>query len=147
MSEETRRVLDLLSQGKTTVDEADQLLKAVAAADAAPAESAPDAQANAGGAPKWIRISVHKPANDRRGDKDVNIRVPVAIVKGGMRLGALIAPFAGEKVASRMRERGYDLDLSKLDDAAIDAMLKDLGEMNIDVDNGKAQVRITCERA
>jgi hypothetical protein len=147
MSEETRRVLDLLSQGKITVDEADQLLKAVAAADAAPAEPAADAQPNAGGAPKWIRINVHKPANDRRGDKDVNIRVPVAIVKGGMRLGALIAPFAGEKVASRMRERGFDLDLSKLDDAAIDAMLKDLGEMNIEVDNGKAQVRITCERA
>jgi hypothetical protein len=147
MSEETRRVLDLLSQGKITVDEADQLLKAVAAADAAPVEATTDAQANTGGAPKWIRINVHKPANDRRGDKDVNIRVPVAIVKGGMRLGALIAPFAGEKVASRMRERGFDLDLSKLDDAAIDAMLKDLGELNIEVDNGKAQVRITCERA
>jgi hypothetical protein len=147
MSEETRRVLDLLSQGKITVDEADQLLKAVAAADAAPAEPVADAQANTGGAPKWIRIDVHKPANERRGDKDVNIRVPVAVVKGGMRLGALIAPFAGEKVASRMRERGFDLDLSKLDDAAIDAMLKDLGEMNIEVDNGKAEVRITCERA
>jgi hypothetical protein len=147
MSEETRRVLDMLSQGKITVDEADQLLKAVAAADAAPAESIADAQPNTGGAPKWIRINVHKPANDRRGDKDVNIRVPVAIIKGGMRLGALIAPLAGEKVASRMRERGFDLDLSKLDDAAIDAMLKDLGEMNIEVDNGKAQVRITCERA
>jgi len=44
-----------------------------------------------------------------------------------------------------LREQGIDLDLSKLDPAAIETMLKDLGEMNIDIDSGKAQVRITCE--
>jgi len=46
---------------------------------------------------------------------------------------------------ARLREQGIDLDLSELDPAAIEAMLKDLGEMNIDIDSGKAQVRITCE--
>ena len=38
-----------------------------------------------------------------------------------------------------------DVDLSKLDPAMIESMLDELGEVNIDVDSGRAQVRITAE--
>jgi hypothetical protein len=142
MSEETRRVLDLLAQGKVTVDEADRLLRAIQNAEADQGPKAGEAERPA---PRYLRINVHKTATDRRPDQDVNIRVPIAIVKGGMRLGALIAPLAGEHVASRMREHGLDLDLTKLDAASIESILKEMGEVNIDVDSGKQQVRITCE--
>ncbi len=71
--------------------------------------------------------------------------MPIAIVKSGMRLGALIPGMAGEQVSARLRERGLDLDFSKLDAAAIDEVLKELGDANIEIDAGKAQVRITCE--
>jgi SHOCT-like domain len=143
MSDDTRRVLDLLAQGKITVDEADRLLKAVAAA-------APSAEAASGpGAvprPRWLRINIQKQAEDRHGEtKNVNVRVPISFVKGGMRLGALIAPFAGEKAIARLRERGYDLDLSRLDAEAIETWLKDVDDLNVHIDNGKEQVRITCE--
>ena len=63
----------------------------------------------------------------------------------GMRLGALIPGLAGDQVAKTMREKGLDVDFTKLDAAAIDSVLKDLSETNIDIDDGKAQVRITCE--
>ena len=152
MSDDTRRVLDLLAQGKVTVDEADRLLSAIGAAPA------PDAGApNAGPAdrpkPRYVRITIHKPAKDwagldwtaRRGDKDVNIRVPIAIVKSGMRLGSLIPGLAGEQVAARLRQKGLDIDFSKLDGAAIESILKELSDTNIDIDSGRAQVRITCE--
>jgi hypothetical protein len=151
-TDDTRRILDLLAQGKITVDEAAQLLKAVGAATAP--EPAGDAPAGDDGAPRprWIRINVHKPANENRKAKDVNIRVPVAVMKGGMRLGAIIASFAGEKAAQRMRERGMDLDLakisgdlSKMNGPEFDQFLKTLDDVNIEVDDGKAQVRITCE--
>jgi hypothetical protein len=141
-SDDTRRVLDLLAQGKITVDEADRLLKALTAH--APSDAPPEVEADAK-KPRWLRINVHKPANDHRREKDVNIRVPIAVVKGGMRLGALIAPLAGEHAARKMRERGFDLDLSKLDGPAFESLLKDMEEVNIEVDNGKEQVRITCE--
>jgi hypothetical protein len=142
VSEETRRVLDLLAQGKITVDEADQLLRAVGGpAASGTAETAKDAgQPSA----RWVRIKVHKPKDGGR-EKDVNIRVPIAIVKSGIRLGALIPGLAGERVAARLRERGLDVDWSKLDAATIDAILRDLGEANIEIDDGRAQVRITCE--
>jgi hypothetical protein len=143
MSDETRRVLDLLAQGKVTVDEADQLLRAIAAPPPDAAASTP----NEGERPKprYVRIAVHKPAKEGHRDKDVNIRVPIAIVKSGMRLGALIPGLAGEEFAAKMRERGLDVDFSKLDAAAIESVLKELGDTNIEIDSGKAQVRITCE--
>ena len=97
-TDETRRILDMVSQGKITVDEADRLLKALAAEKADTGASA-----RGGRTPSWFRINIHKLANEHRQAKDVNIRVPVAVMKGGMRLGAIIATFAGEKAAQRMK--------------------------------------------
>ena len=94
---------------------------------------------------RWLRISIHKTGKEGHRDKDVNIRVPIAIVKTGMRLGALIPGLAGDQVARKMREKGLDVDFTKLDAAAIESVLKGLSDTNIEIDDGKAQVRITCE--
>jgi hypothetical protein len=142
MSDETRRVLDLLAQGKITVDEADQLLRALSnqpsRADVPPAGDVPPAK------PRFIRIHVHKPGREGREAKDVNIRVPMSIVRGGMRLGTMI-PGLQDHVYARLRERGMDIDLAKLDPAVLESMLSELGEVNIDVSGTGEQVRITCE--
>jgi hypothetical protein len=151
-TDDTRRILDMLSQGKITVDEADRLIKALTAerpAETATADTATDGRPGV----RWIRINIHKPAKDQtHRPKDVNIRVPIAVVKGGMRLGAIIATFAGEKAAQQMKERGLDLDLSaingdlsKMNGAEFDTFMKSLDDMNIEIDDGKSQVRITAE--
>src|SRR5713101_2534806 len=140
MSDETRRVLDLLSQNKITVDEADQLLRAIGAPPHA--ETAPKTGGDTARKARFIRIAVHKLAHGRHTDKDVNIRVPMAIVKSGMRLGAILPGLVGDKVTARLRERGLDVDWSKLDPAMIEAVLSELGDVAIDVDSGEAQVRI-----
>jgi hypothetical protein len=151
MSDETRRVLDLLAQGKVTVDEADQLLRAMASPDAAAQTEGQARPAAASGADsgrpnaRWVRIAVHKEGAEGHKHKDVNIRVPIAIVKSGMRLGALIPGLAGEQVAAKMRERGVDVDWSKLDAAAIESILKGLDDTNIEIESGRAQVRISLE--
>jgi hypothetical protein len=148
MNDDTRRVLEMLAQGKVTVEEADELLRALGGARQADT----DADTDRTSAPRWVRIHVHKLPTDGRESKDVNIRVPIAVVKGGMRLGAIIATFAGGKAAERMKERGVDLDLSringdfsKMNGAEFDAFMKSLDDVNIEVDDGNSQVRITCE--
>ena len=151
-TEDTRRILDMLSQGKITVDEADRLIKAMSTdrpADTAAAQKLSDSRQPV----RWFRINIHKPARDEaHKPKDVSIRVPIAVVKGGMRLGAIIATFAGEKAAQRMKERGLDLDLatingdlSRMNGTEFDTFMKSLEEMNIEIDDGKSQVRITAE--
>ena len=152
MSDDTRRILDLLTQGKVTVDEAEKLIAAIIAPAAQAAAPADGADASERPAPKWIRINVLKQRKEGKEDKEVNIRVPIAVVKGGMRLGAIIATFAGEKAAQRMKDRGIDLDLSKINGdfsrmngAEFDAFMKSLDDMHIEIEDGKSQVRITCE--
>ena len=142
MSDETRRVLDLLAQNKITVDEADQLLRAIGAARP---EAAPKPDGDAARKARYIRIAVHKPAHGFKSDKDVNIRVPIAIIRSGMRLGAILPGVIGDKVTARLRERGLDIDLSKLDPSMIETVLGEIGDVGIDVDSNDAQVRITCE--
>ena len=101
---------------------------------------------------RWIRINIQKPANDGHKAKNVNIRVPIAVVKGGMRLGAIIGTFAGDKAARRMKAQGLDIDLAKISSdlsqmngPEFDEFLRTLHETNIEIDDGKAQVRITAE--
>ena len=142
MNDEMRRVLELLAQGKVSVDEADQLLRALTdqppRADAAPAPEPPPA-----GKPRFIRIQVHKPGKDGREAKTVNIRVPMAVVRSGMRLGTMI-PGWQHWMGARVRDRGIDLDFSKLDPQELETLLGKMGEIDIDNDNGE-HVRITCE--
>jgi len=142
MSDESRRVLELLSQGKISVDEADQLLRALK--DQGHHAEAQSEVASTPAKPRFMRIHVRKPGKDGREDKDVNIRVPLAVIRGGMRLGTMI-PGLHASMNARLRERGIDVDLSKIDPAALESMLSDMGEINIDVEQSGEQVRITYE--
>jgi len=143
MSDETRRVLDLLAQGKLTVDEAHQLLKALGEQPQRPGVT-PQADTTDLPKPRFVRIHVHKPGRDGREPKEVNIRVPLAVVRGGMRLGTMI-PGWQEWMQAHARERGKDVEFGTLDPEALESLLRDAGEMNIDVSGTGERVRITLE--
>ncbi len=81
MSEDTRRVLEMLSQGKVSVQEAEQLLDAV---------TAPSQLEERKQEPRYFRILVNKPAREGKKAENVNVRVPITVVRGGLRLGALV---------------------------------------------------------
>lgn len=135
MNEETRKVLEMLSEGKVSVQEAEQLLNAVST----PAGQAADDRKVE---PKYFRILVNKPAREGRKAETVNVRVPMTVVRGGLRLGALIPGMLGRKKIQL--GNGNELDLSKVTYADLEAMIKDIGELTVDVD-GEEQVRIRCE--
>src|SRR5689334_24691058 len=134
MSEETRKVLEMLSNGKVTVQEAEQLLHAVAASGEADEKKAE---------PRYFRIMVNKPAREGKKAEAVNIRVPMTVVRGGLRLGALVPGMLNNKKIQL--GNGNELDLSKLTYTDLEAMIKDIGELTVDVDGGDATVRIRCE--
>jgi hypothetical protein len=134
MSEERRQVLEMLSQGKVSVQEAEQLLQAVVAGQAADEKKEE---------PKYFRIQVNKPAREGKKAENVNIRVPMTVVRGGLRIGAL---FPGMMAKKKIQlGNGTELDLSKVTYQDLEAMIKDIGELSVDVDGGDAQIRIRCE--
>jgi hypothetical protein len=133
MTEEKRQVLEMLSSGKITVPEAEQLLQAV---------SAPGESDENKGEPRYFRIHVNKPAREGKKAENVNIKVPMTVVRGGLRLGAFFPGLLGKKKIQL--DNGTEIDLSKIHYADLEAMIKDIGELTVDVD-GDAQVRIRCE--
>ncbi len=135
MSEDRKRVLEMLASGKVTVDEAERLLAALGD----PPPPAPDAVAAPQRPGRFFRIVVRK--NEGSG-KNVDIRIPLSLVKGGMRIGAMI-PGCGEAVTEQLRKKGINLDVTKLDPDGLEAALRDMGEM--DIDDGKSHVRISYE--
>src|SRR5512134_723079 len=102
MSEETRKVLEMLSNGKVTVQEAEQLLQAV---------EVPTPTEDKKTEPRYFRILVNKPARDGKKAENVNIRVPMTVVRGGLRLTALFPGLLGKKKIQL--DNGTELDLSK----------------------------------
>jgi hypothetical protein len=137
---EQRRILDLLANGKITAQEADQLLSALGKTGAPTSGLA----AAPGAAPKWLRISIVKAEiAGVRPQRDVDIRIPLALVRAGMKLGVIVPQFAGEEVSRKLREKG--IDLSKVDAAHFDDVIRQLNNLTLDVDDGKHQVRVFCE--
>jgi len=137
MSEERRQVLEMLSAGKINVQEAEQLLQAVATPTPAPGSEDKKVE------PRYFRILVNKPARDGKKAEAVNIRVPMTVVRGGLRLGALFPSMLGKKTIHL--DNGMELDLSKITYTDLEALIKDIGELTVDVDGGDGQVRIRCE--
>jgi hypothetical protein len=132
MNDETRKVLEMLSSGKITVQEAEQLLHAVTI----PPPDEKKAE------PKYFRILVNKPARNGEKAENVNIKVPMTVVRGGLRLSSVFPGLMGKKKIQL--DNGTELDLSKIHYADLEAMIKDIGELTVDVD-GDTQVRIRCE--
>jgi hypothetical protein len=133
MGEDTRKVLEMLSSGKISVMEAEQLLQAVNTANQSTNETKAE--------PRFFRILVNKPARDGKKAENVNIRVPITLIRGGLRLGSLFPGMMKKKI---QLDNGVELDLSKVTYTDLEAMIKDIGELSVDVD-GDEQVRIRCE--
>src|SRR5262245_38964285 len=135
MNDERRSILEMLSKGKVTVEEADQLLRAV---DGIASEPPSADAASSAGEPRrarWLRVAVEK--NTEAGRKrEVNVRIPASLVRAGVRLGSFIPGADARFVA------GAYGNLAKLDAKQLDELLNTMGEMTVDVENGKAQVRI-----
>lgn len=143
MNEEKRRILDLLAQGKISVSEAEQLLEAVQTGEQPAAETAPGAKAKD---PRFCRVTVLAPGKDGAMAEKVNVRVPFTLVRSGIRLGALLPGFVGDKAKAHFQQQGIDVDVLKLlDQPEIETILRDLGEVTVDVNDGKSQVRVRCE--
>jgi SHOCT-like domain len=147
MSNDTRRILDMLAAGTISAAEAEELLSALGAANA-PKAPTPTPASPPG---RFLRISVERPATDGARERKVNIRVPVTVMKSGLRLGALLRGFKddrnglGQRISERLRARGLDIDFDHLDPADLDAILQDVGEMTVDVDDGRARIRLSRE--
>jgi hypothetical protein len=141
MNEDRKRVLAMLADGRITADEAERLLDAMGQSPTPRPGSAPPVSSNS--APKYFRVEVN--ANEPGGPAKVNVRIPMQLLRAGVRLSALIPPRARDEVNAAMAREGIPFDINQLKPENLDDLIEHLGDFNVDVDSGDAKVRVYCE--
>jgi Asp-tRNA(Asn)/Glu-tRNA(Gln) amidotransferase B subunit len=143
MTEERRQILEMLAEGKISADEADRLLGAVqgGSSTATATAAAPSKP------PKFIRVMVD--AKEGKNDKPVhiNVRVPIALLRAGVRFASLVPVQAQEKVNAELRKNGMDIDITQIKPENINELIDQLQDLSIDIDqpDEDVKVRVFCE--
>jgi hypothetical protein len=145
MTEERRQILEMLAGGKINAGEADRLLGALGGASSSATATATAVQTKP--LPKFIRVMV-----DSKDGKDgkpihINVRVPIMLLRAGVRLASLIPPKAQEKVNEELRKNGMDFDVSQIKPENINELIDQLQDLSIDIDHEEddVKIRIFCE--
>jgi hypothetical protein len=141
MSENRRQILDMLAQGKITVDEAERLLSAL---EREPASAGAAGETRRNDKVKYLRVVVDA-QDDVDGQTKVNVRVPMQLLRAGVKLTSIIPPRARTEVNEALRKEGIDVDIGKLTPESLEDIVEQLRDLQVDVDHEKAKVRIFCE--
>jgi hypothetical protein len=143
MTDNQKRILEMLAENKISVDEASRLLSAV--------EQSTDTESSTTGTattvrekPKYIRVQVRPNTEEELAPdaEHMNIRVPMALLYAGVKLTTLIPSKA---VNEALKEKGIDFDVRNLKTEDIEALVNALADLEVDVRNGKEKVRIYVE--
>jgi hypothetical protein len=142
MSEERKRILSMLKDGKISLAEAEELLDAIGGAEKT--DEKRDEHVESSGAPKYLRVVV-TPGKGKSNGENVNIRVPLQLIRAGIKLGSVIPNGVQSKVDHALKEKGIGIDLKDLKSSDLESLIEGLTDMSIDVDSEDEKVRIFCE--
>ena len=142
MSDNRKKVLEMLATKKISIEEALQLLDAVEHSRTAYSEAPPPSQRTI----KYLRVLVDSPLGESgaEGAKKANIRVPIALIRAGMKFTSLIPSEVSGQVENALKEKGVNLDLKSLKDMNAEELIQSLSELEIDVTD-KERVRVFAE--
>ncbi len=146
MNENSRRVLEMLSEGKVSVDEAERLLSLI---DEEPetttavqplAPPAPPAPPQAGSARRYLRVTV-----DSDDDEHIDVRVPLALIKAGVKLHTLLPAQATTGINTALQDNGINVDIDNLRTEDLELLIDALSEIEVNIQDGNEKVRVYCE--
>jgi hypothetical protein len=140
MNEERKRILKMLGEGKISAAEAEELLDALGKNTG---QQAPETAAVQAKNPKNIKYMYVKVLSAQQ--DNVDVRVPLGLIRAGMRFTSLIPPQAMEQINSSMKEKGMNFDLSNIKPEDIDELIKNLAEMEVNVNSKNGDiVKVFC---
>ena len=137
MSESRRQILEMLSQGKITADEAERLMAASERGESNESSS-PRKPA------KYLRVIVESDEGKNAPTK-VNIRVPMQLLRAGVKLASLLPTQARNPINKALHENGFEFDISQIKPENLEELIENMQELSVDVDEEKSKVRIFCE--
>lgn len=137
MMEHKTKILGMLAEGKIDVSEAEKLLNAVASKETSQKKEF------AGTSQQFFNILVD--SKKEEGTR-VKIKVPLRLIKAGMKFVNLIPEKSREKIQNAMREKGINFDLNEIDSLNVDDLLDALQALEVAVDDSETSesIRIFC---
>jgi hypothetical protein len=155
MNENRRQILEMLAQGKITPDEAERLISALEPDSTATVGEYSGSLAGAKGATvktraKYLRVLVEadESATGMKGPTTVNVRVPMQLLRAGVRLAALIPVQAHEQFDAALSKHGVPITLSQIKPENLEELIDHLEDLTVDVEGkggNTTKVRVFCE--
>jgi hypothetical protein len=158
MNENRRQILEMLAAGKITANEAERL---IAALESGPATTVGEYSGSTAGAnggngaavktrAKYLRVLVEadEDMTGLKGPTTVNVRVPMQLLRAGVRLASLIPPQAHQQLDQALSQHGVPLTLSQIKPENLEELIDHLEDLTVDVDSkdgGTTKVRVFCE--
>ena len=140
MNENSRRVLEMLSEGKVSVDEAERLLSLVDEEPETTTAVQPPAPPQAGSARRYLRVTV-----DSNDDEHIDVRVPLALIKAGVKLHTLLPAQATTGINTALQDNGINVDIDNLRTEDLELLIDALSEIEVNIQDGDEKVRVYCE--
>jgi len=138
MNDNRRQILDMLANGKITAEQAERLIAALERSGAG-ATAMTDSDKI-----KYLRVLVD--TNDPiDGPTKVNVRVPMQLLRAGVRLTGVIPASARQEVNNALRKEGIAFDINNVTPQNLEELIEQLRELTVDVDNENTKVRVFCE--
>ena len=135
----------MVADKKITVDEAYRLLSLIQPSS----DSGTDGPKERKPLPKYLRVIVDTEHNWEHGcDKGpahINVRVPVALIRAGVKLATLIPPEAYNQVDEKLKDRGIMFDLRNMKPENVEELIQALNDLEVDIHGGQEKVRVYTE--
>jgi hypothetical protein len=158
MRENRRQILEMLAAGKITANEAERLLAALepyltgSLRDAASKANGQNGEKRAGAKSrsKYLRVLVEadESMTGTKGQTTVNIRVPMQLLRAGVRLASLIPKQAHDHLDEALNRHGVPLTLSQIKPENLEELIDHLDDLTVDVDGSggnMTKVKVFCE--
>ncbi|MGD9116569.1 MAG: hypothetical protein PVJ61_05255 [Dehalococcoidia bacterium] len=142
MSDNQKRILDMLAEGKISADEAQKLLAVIGTEGDGEGKSS-EAPQNA----KYLRVVVHPdPESPKNEDvKKVNIRIPLSLLRAGIKFTSLIPEDASGQINAALKDKGIDFDVRNLKPEELEELITALHDLEVDIENGPEKVHVYVE--
>ncbi|RPJ60459.1 MAG: hypothetical protein EHM12_06155 [Dehalococcoidia bacterium] len=150
MSDNQKKILQMLAEGKISVDEAQRLLSLVRDTDSE-GKMHGSIQQGPKKLPRYLRVIVEPRATaadngyGHERHKKVNIRIPISLIRSGMKFASLMPSEAAEHMDKAFKEKGLSFDIKHLKEDDFQEILSALEDSVIDIDNEKELIKIYSE--
>jgi hypothetical protein len=139
MTDSQKKILEMLAEKKISTDDAYRLLNAVDNGETT--REKPSMETEVKGKARYLRVTVLPKENHENAENvdRVNVRVPMSLIRAGIKLTSLIPNDATDKINDALRDKGINFDVRNIKTEDIEELIDALGDLEVDVESANGE--------